>query len=63
MDQMGKWIAGSVAGLLGVLGLFLASHAGGGALYSLGLGLTVLAVLFIFFPVRRAFDEANNRHR
>lgn len=47
------WIIGGVVGLLGLLGLFLASGAGDGAIYLFGLLLFGFAVLFAFSLIRR----------
>jgi len=45
-------------GLVGVLGLFLASGAVDGGFYFFGLLLFAFAILFIFANVKNAFDEA-----
>ncbi len=62
MEGMGKWIAGAVIGLIGVLGLFLAAHAHDDALYYAGLAVFVLAVLIIGAMVKRNFDMQEGAH-
>lgn len=61
MDDIGNWIIGGVAGILGVLGLFLASGAADRGMYLFGLLLFVFAVLFIFSRIKEAFDVAETR--
>ena len=63
MDQIGTWITNGIVGVIGILGLFVASRATDSTFYSLGLIVFVLAVAFIFYSIRRAFDEAGARPR
>ena len=63
MDQIGTWIANGIVGVIGILGLFVASRATDSTFYSLGLIVFALAVAFIFYSIRRAFDEAGARPR
>lgn len=50
-------VAGGAAGLVGLAALLVASHAGHGAVYWMGLGVFVLAVLGVFALMVRHFDE------
>lgn len=59
MDQIGTWITNGIVGVIGILGLFVASRATDSTFYSLGLIVFVLAVAFIFYSIRRAFDKAS----
>jgi len=63
MDQIGKWITNGIVGVIGLLGLFVASRATDDTFYAVGLIVFVLAVAFIFYSIRRAFDEAGARPR
>lgn len=58
MSDTGNWCVGALIGVLGLVGLFLASRAVDDALYIFGLALFGFAILFIFGTIRRAFDEA-----
>jgi hypothetical protein len=63
MDHIGRWVANSIVGVIGLLGLFVASRATDNTFYAMGLIVFVLAVAFIFYSIRRAFDEAGARPR
>ena len=63
MDQIGTWIANGIVGVIGILGLFVASRATDSTFYSLGLIVFALAVAFIFYSIRRGFDKAGARPR
>ena len=51
--DVGAWVLGGVMGLLGLVGLGLASHAKDDVFYGTGLGLFLFCVLFIFFLIHR----------
>jgi hypothetical protein len=63
VDNIGRWVTSGVIGLIGILGLFVASRATDDTFYSLGLIVFVIAVAVIFYMIRRAFDEAGARPR
>jgi hypothetical protein len=48
-----SFVLGAVMGVLGLIGLFLASAAQDGTLYGAGLGLFLFCVLFIFVMIHR----------
>lgn len=48
MGQIGNWIMGGTLGLLGLLGLFMASRAHDDMFYFSGLLLFVFSIFFIF---------------
>jgi hypothetical protein len=52
-DAMGSWVLGAVMGLLGLLGLLMASRAVDTIFYGTGLALFVFCVLFIFVLINR----------
>jgi hypothetical protein len=52
-DAMGSFVLGGVMGVLGLLGLFVASGAKDGVFYATGLGLFLFCVLFIFVMIHR----------
>ena len=51
-----RWIGGAVAGLVGLIALFVA--AGGGTSYYLGVLVAIAAVAYVFFVMKTSFDEA-----
>jgi hypothetical protein len=63
MDHIGRWVANVIVGVIGLLGLYVASRATDNTFYAMGLIVFVLAVAFIFYSIRRAFDEAGARPR
>ena len=63
MDHIGKWVINVIVGVIGLLGLYVASRATDNTFYAMGLIVFVLAVAFIFYSIRRAFDEAGARPR
>jgi hypothetical protein len=56
MQGTGKWIAGGLIGLVGVLALFLSAHAHGDGLYYAGLAVFILAVGVLFAMLKRHYD-------
>jgi len=54
----GNVILAIVMGLLGLLGLFLSAHATNDGFYQAGLLLALFAVIFIFYLIKRAYDQA-----
>jgi hypothetical protein len=61
VDGLDSWIMSGVAGILGVVGLFLAAGANDGGIYLFGLLLFAFAILFIFARIKGAFDAAEGR--
>ena len=59
MDHIGRWVANVIVGVIGLLGLYVASRATDNTFYAMGLIVFVLAVAFIFYSIRRAFDKAS----
>jgi hypothetical protein len=53
---MSQWIVGIVSGLLGLLGLFLASHAVDDGIAVFGFALFAFGVLMVFWLIKKAFD-------
>ncbi len=58
MAETGHWIMGGVMGLIALVGLVLAAGALDTGIYLFGLALFVFGVLFDFWLIKRAFDEA-----
>jgi hypothetical protein len=52
-DTVGPWILGTAMGLLGLLGLALASAAEDTVFYGTGLALFLFGVLFVFGLIHR----------
>ncbi len=61
MGTVGKWILSGVVGLLGLLGLFVAAGAHSGPVYYAGLLLFVVAVGFVMYQIKRAYDLQERR--
>lgn len=57
-DLPDNFIYAGAVGIMGLIGLFLASRAGHGMAYSGGLTFFAFAVLFIFLMIKRAYDKA-----
>ena len=53
---MGNWILGAVMGLLGFVGLVMASQAKDDAFYVAGMIFFLFGVLFVFAMIKRAYD-------
>ena len=58
MKNVSDWVLGAGAVAMGVAGLFVAAHAGGGVGYYGGLAMFAFCVLFAFHLVRTACDRA-----
>ena len=54
----GNFLYAGFAALMGLVGLFVAAHAGHGAPYYGGLVFFIFAVLFIFLMIKHAFDKS-----
>ena len=63
MSTRTNWLVGALAGALRLLGLFLASRSLDAAIYGFGLLLSIFSVLFIFWLVKHAYDEADHCRR
>jgi hypothetical protein len=63
MENIGRWVVNGVIGLIGIFGLFIASRAVDGVFYGMGLALVAGAVAFIFYSIRKTYDEAGYRPR
>jgi len=55
---MSHWILGIFAGLCGLLGLFMAAGARDAGILLFGLGLFGAGVLFAWWMIKTAYDEA-----
>ena len=54
---MSYWFMGILAGLSGLVGLFMASGSKDAGIFLFGMLLALFAVLFCGFLIKRAFDE------
>lgn len=59
-DTISSWVMGIFVGVLGLVGLVLASGARDGAVYGFGLGVFCFAVLFVFLLIKRGYDAAGS---
>ena len=57
---MSHWIMGILSALFGLIGLFLASRAHDLGIYVFGLALAISAVLFCWWMIKTAYDEAEH---
>ncbi len=55
---MSHWIMGIMAALFGFVGLFMASGARDAGILGFGLALALFAVLFCWWMIKIAYDEA-----
>ncbi len=55
---MSHWIMGFLAGLAGLIGLFMASGAHDAGVFWFGLSLAAFGVLFCWWMIKTAYDEA-----
>lgn len=58
MDSVGKTVISAFVGVLGLIALYFAAHARDDGVYYAGLLIFVLAVVFVFYQLKRALDEA-----
>ena len=57
---MSHWVMGILAALLGFAGLFMAGAARDFGILAFGLSLALFAVLFCWWMIKTAYDEAEN---
>ncbi len=55
---MSYWIMGILSALFGLAGLFMAGAARDSGILFFGLALSLFAILFCWFMIKTAFDEA-----
>jgi hypothetical protein len=60
---MSHWIMGIFAVLLGLVGLFMAAAARDFVILAFGLGLALFGVLFCWWMIKSAYDEAEDGRR
>jgi hypothetical protein len=63
MEGTGKWIAGGVVALLGVIGLFFAAGADDRGIYLFGLALFAFAIFYVFALIKQGFDAGDREAR
>jgi hypothetical protein len=54
---MSDFVIGTVVGLLGILGIFVAGHALDSGMETFGLGLAFFAVFYVLWLVKKHFDR------
>jgi len=57
MSGLGMWIAGAFSAVFGFVGLVLAAGSHGGPMYLMGLLIFAAAAAFVFWLIKRYFDE------
>ena len=57
MMELNEWLMLLLATLVGIGGLYLASSAGQGTAYTIGLVVFVAAVGYAFYLIKRHFDR------
>jgi len=57
---MSHWIMGILSALFGLIGLFMAARAHDLGIYVFGLALAISAVLFCWWMIKTAYDEAEH---
>ena len=61
MDNLSNWILGFSAVVMGIAGLFVASHVGAGVGYYGGLAMFCFSLLFVFHLVRTTLDREEGK--
>lgn len=56
-NALGVWIMGALAGLLGLVGLFLSAYAADGVMHATGMLIVGFSVFFIFALIGGHADE------
>jgi len=59
MSATAAFLVGALITVLGIVGLFLSSHAHDPQMYVVGLVFAAFAVLFDFWLIKRWFDQAD----
>ncbi len=60
---MSHWIMGIFAAVLGLVGLFMAGNAHDTAILAFGLAVALFGVLFCWWMIKTAYDEAESAAR
>lgn len=60
-STMGPWVLGTVFGVFGLLGLFMASNATDTIFYGTGLFVTGVSVLLVFYLIHRHTGSGDDR--
>lgn len=60
-SMMGPWVLGTVFGMFGLLGLFMASNATDTIFYGTGLFVTGVSVLLVFYLIHRQTGSGDDR--
>ena len=55
---MSHWIMGVLAGISGLIGLFMAGAARDSGIFWFGLTLSIFGVLFSWWMIKTAYDES-----
>ena len=56
MQEIAKWIASGIVGLIGIVGLFMAANAADNGIHVFGLGLAAFAIIYISAQMKQGFD-------
>ena len=62
MEKANRWIWCGLVGAMAIAGLFVAARGGHSVAYWGGLAFAGFGLAFIFFMIKRSFDEAQGRH-
>ena len=57
MSGLTMWIVGALVAILAAIGLFVASGAHGGSMYTAGLIVYAAAAAFEFWLIKKYFDQ------
>jgi len=61
MGDASKWVLSGAVAIMGLIGLFVAARGGQSVPYWGGLGFFLFSVLYVFYQIKLAFDEAEHR--
>lgn len=59
MGSVAKWIVGGLVSLVAIVALFMSAKAHDQVMYYTGLAVFIACVLYVFFQIKRAFDQAD----
>jgi 4-hydroxybenzoate polyprenyltransferase len=62
MGNISKWIWCGCVAVMAIVGLFVAARGGHSVPYWGGLAFVGFAIAFIFYMIKRGYDEAEGRH-
>jgi hypothetical protein len=63
MQHLGKWVAGTLGGVLAIAVLFYAANAKSAGTYNSALLIFVVLLVFVFAQIKRGFDQEDRKRK